>query len=290
MNAELQSSFEPGIRSRVPWDEYSSVPAISITRLKEIERSPKHYAYRLKNPKQSTAMRLGTAAHTAVLEPERYQQQFAIWSRRSEKTGNLCPQNGQYWDAFRAENPGKSYITEDEHELAVAIAAAVRSDPDAMPYLESGDPEVTMQWLQGGERPARARVDWLTRKGDEPCLVGLKTARDVRPFIFGSAAAKLGYAPQWAWYYAGYLAITGRKPLVREIVVESAPPYAVIVYRVPDDVLIKGEEEYGKWLALLDECARRGEWPGPGGGGEQDVTLPTWYYHVDDDLSDIGLE
>jgi hypothetical protein len=73
-----------------------------------------------------------------------------------------------------------------------------------------------------------------------------------------------------------------------EIVVESAPPHAVVVYRIPDDILLQGEENYQELLRALEKCEASGEWPGPN-TEEQVLTLPSWYYPTDDDISDMGL-
>lgn len=280
--------FSNAIYSRMPVEEYRAIEAVSITRLKELRRSALHYQYAIEHPKQTQPLRLGIAAHCATLEPERFSREFAIWSRRSETSGNLCPRNGQWWNAFVAENPGKTIITEDDCTPALALAAAVRADPVAAPYLESGEPEVAMTWEKWG-RQCKGRVDWLTHKDGEPVLVGLKTARDCRPFIFGSQAAKLGYHLQWAFYFNGYACIKeGVRPRVVEIVVESAPPHAVIVYRIPDDVLLQGEEEFLQLIATLDRCERENDWPGPA-TEEQVLTLPSWVYQAEDDISDLGL-
>lgn len=285
------------IRSRVPAEEYHALPGVSITRLKELKRSGLHYQYRLANPLQSVPLALGTAAHCAVLEPERFARQFAVWGRRSE-SGNLCPRRGQYWDAFVEQNPGKTIITEDEGLDALAISQAVRKDACAMKYLESGEPEVTLQWQLTSESmtrkavtlDCRGRADWLTRIDGEHYLVGLKTARDPRGPIFGNAAARLGYALQFAFYLDGYRMITGVTPRLKEIVVESAAPYDVVVYDIPEDVILQGRAEYEALLRQLVDCQARNEWLGWANGQEQVLTLPTWYYESTDDISDLGLE
>lgn len=278
----------PTIRSRIAMGEYRAIDALNISRLKELKRSPMHYRHRLENPLETPPLVLGTAAHCATLEPERFERQFAVWSRRSENTGNLCPRNGKFWDAFLAEHAGKDVITEDEANRALSIAQAVRLDPVAAKYLESGDPEVTMEWTAHGRR-CKARVDWITHR-ERPTLVGLKTTRDCRLFAFGAQAAKLDYPMQWAFYFNGYVAIRHDAPDLIEIVVESEPPHAVAVYRINADILLQGEEEYLRLLAVLEQCEASDEWPGPA-TQEQILTLPSWYYgERTDDLSDIGLE
>ncbi len=273
------------IESRIPFADYLAVDRLSISRLKEMARSPQHYRYRLAHPRETNAMTLGTAAHTAVLEPIRFAAEYAAWTRRSEKTGNLCPRNGQYWEAFESENAGRTIITEDEYELAVAMQAAVRASPAAMRYLANGDPEVSMQWEPG----RKGRVDWFAEVDDEPCLVGLKTARDCRHMIFGNAAAKLRYHLQWAWYYDGFTAISGQVPRVVEIVVESAPPHAVAVYTITQDIIAQGRDEYEQLLSQLAECEATGIYPGPH-EIEEELTLPSWIYEQTDDITTLDLE
>jgi hypothetical protein len=282
MNAAVE--FDSGIVSRMPAHEYHSLPGISISSLKPLSRSPLHYKYQRMNPRRSDPMTLGTAAHCAVLEPHLYESRFAVWSRLSD-SGNACPRRGQFWDAFVLANSGKEVLTTEQHELAQAMGKAVRADPIAMKYLCFGEPEVT---LTHGNR--RGRADWITKLEGKPFIVGLKTARDCRPLIFGSAAAKLGYPLQWAWYFDLYESITGNEAELIEIVVESSPPHAVATYIINEDIILQGRDEYEKLLEVLARCEASGEWPGPT-ECEQVLTLPSWYYGEGvDDLTSIGLE
>ncbi len=279
--------FESSIQSRVAYEDYAAVPAVSITRLKELRRSAQHYRYALTHPKETDPLRLGTASHVATLEPERFASQFAVWDRQTSAAA-MAPRRGQYWDAFCAENVGRTVLTPDQNALANAIAKAVRSDPIAMPYLESGEPEVSMTWMLG-ERQCKGRADWITRRNGCPVVVGLKTARDCRHFAFGSQSAKLGYHLQWAFYFDAYRILRGDEPLMVEIVVENKPPHAVVVYRIPTDIIDQGRDEYEALLRQLEECERTNTWPGPA-QEEQILTLPSWVYQAEDDLSDLGLE
>ncbi len=282
------------IRSRVPAAEYHALPGISITHLKELKRSALHYQYRLDHPSVTVPLTLGTASHCAVLEPERFERQFAVWDRRTD-SGRMAPRNGKWWDAFQAANDTRTILTEDERDEALAIGQAVRSDPIAARYLENGEPEVSMQWRMevggiGPEVDCRGRPDWITHIDGKPCLVGLKTARDARPFVFGSAAAKLSYHLQWAFYFDGYKAIRGVEPSLREIVVESSAPHDVVVYIIPEDIVLQGRQEYGDLIRHLIDCEKRQEWLGVAQGVEQVLTLPSWIYVEQDDLTELELE
>jgi exodeoxyribonuclease VIII len=253
----------------IPFDLYCALPGVNVSSLKEMHRSPLHYRHAKLNPRApSKAMALGTAAHCATLEPDRFAAEFAAWTggRRA----------GKEWDAFvaHAESDGLTVITSDEMAAALAIAAAVRACPDAAKYLASGSSEVSMVWDARGFL-CRGRVDWLTEVDGCDVLVGLKTTRDCRPREFGRQSANLAYHWQWAFYRDGFEAVTGRAPFMVEIVVESTPPHAVAVYIIGEGVMCQGRDEYTAALDELGECQRVGVWPGPV-TGEQELTLPAW--------------
>lgn len=267
------------------FDAYRARPGLSITTLKEMARSPLHYRHRLTNPKDSEPFALGRAAHCAVLEPHRFDADFAVWDRQTSG-GNSAPRNGKHWDAFQNANPGRTIITVDQYANAIGMRDAVRGHPDAMKYLRAGDPEVSIFWDVMG-RQCRGRIDWW-HESDEfgLVLVGLKSSQDCRQLQFGRQAKRLGYDLQWAYYYDGAKFVTGRIPdRVVEIVVESKPPHAVGVYIVSDDDLQRGMEGYMQLLEQLAECERTDRWHGPQ-QSEEVLVLPNW----DDSEQIEGIE
>lgn len=291
MSAVLEA-VRPHLRANTPATRYHASPGLNISRLKRLGVSPLHFQHVPQASDQSVPMHLGSAAHCAVLEPQRFARDYVIWNRISEN-GNLCPRKGQYWEKFVAENQGKEIVTPDEYDHAIAIQHAVRSDKWAVRYLADGMPEVSMHWSMHG-RLCRGRADWIGLVDGRPHIVGLKTAEDCRLFKFANAAARYGYHLQWAWYHDGYELITNTRPVMKEIVVESKPPYAVVVYDIPDEVIEIGREEYVRLLELLADCERANDWPGPAMGGEVMFALPSWAYQQDtlvtDDITEIGLE
>jgi hypothetical protein len=275
--AVLESNKAGRIVAGVDFARYCAAAGVNVSSLKEFNRSPLHYRHAKDNPKPtSSAMALGTAAHCATLEPERFADSFAVWTggRRA----------GREWEMFKADADGRgmAVLTEDERDEALAIATAVRSCPEAMVYLRHGHAEVSMAWHDAETGTAcKGRVDWLTAIDGCDVVVGLKTTRDLRPRKFAAQAADLAYHWQWAFYCDGFQAITGRLPLMVEIVVESAAPHAVAVYRIPEHVLERGRQEYRAALATLAECEASGIWPGPV-EGEVEFDLPGWAYPEDE--------
>lgn len=264
--------------------EYHARPEISISRLRELKLSPMNYQYRLHHPRETDPMSLGRTAHRAILEPHRLAE-YVVWNRLSEN-GNPCPRRGQHWDKFQADNAGKTIILPDELDTASTMRDAVRGDPIAFKYLAHGAPEVTM--VHEGRR---GRVDWLTEVDGMPHLVGLKTARNCRPYKFANAAATYSYPMYWAFYYDLYKAITGKHAEVREIVVESAPPHPVVVYVIDEGIIERGREQYLELLELLRHCEEHDDWPGPA-TSELILTMPDWFYQTgsENDLASMDLE
>ncbi len=291
MSAVLET-VKAQLRLHMPPSQYHASPGLSISRLKRIGYSPMHFQHVPAASDQAAPMHLGQAAHCAVLEPERFARDYVVWNRMSDK-GNLCPRNGQHWEKFKAEHPHSEIVMPDEYEHALRMQQAVRGDKWAMRYLTRGAAEVSMRWMMRG-RLCRGRPDYLGIADGKPHLVGLKTADDIRLHKFSTAAARYQYHLQWAWYHDGYDLIRHVRPVMKEIVVESKPPYAVVVYDIPDEVIEIGREEYTRLLELLADCERANEWPGPALGTEVMFALPSWAYQqestVTDDITSIGLE
>jgi hypothetical protein len=259
------------------WDEYRAIDALNNSRLKPIDVSPAHYQEKLRNPTETDALRLGIAAHCLVLEPKRYETDFAVWRER-KANGDSAARKGPVWDSFVAAHPGCTVITEDQETDALTMQSAIFRCKEAMDYLSFGDPEVTMVCELHG-RLLKGRLDWKTNLGNGIALVGVKTAADLRLDGFSRAAARLLYHCQWALYFDLYAAITGVRPVeVVEIVVEKHPPHDVVVYQIGDDTLKVGRNKYLELLQKLEQCERENHWPGVGGGAKQIFSLPSYMY------------
>lgn len=295
MSANLKLNLPSAPSLKVPsiirgqsWDEYRAIQATNITRLKPMDVSPKEYQYKLEHPEETDTLRLGIAAHAAVLEPRRFRTDFAVWRER-KANGDMAARYGTAYNNWAAANAGKTLITEDQETDAFTMQMAITSCAEAMSYLGHGDPEVTLVW-RIANRICKGRVDCVTPMSNGIALVGVKTAADIRMEQFSRAAARLLYHCQWAYYFDGYEAATGVRPIeVVEIVVGKKPPHDVVVYVIDDDVIEIGRAKYLQLLERLDQCERDNHWPGVGGGGKQLFQLPQYMYD-EDDIADLALE
>jgi hypothetical protein len=257
--------------------DYDALPGHNFSTLKELARSPLHYQHRLTTPRPDTpSLQFGHGSHVAVLEPERFIREFALWQGK-DADGKTRQRRGKAWDAFQAEHTGRIILTESDYDRAIALKDAVRADEIAMRYLAAGRPEVALTWTDTETGlPCKGRIDWEGKADGYPAIVDLKSARDPSPRAFGLACARYSYHVQLAFYTDGYEQATGKRPRVVIVAVESTPPHDVVTYSVPADVLEVGRGEYRKWLAKIQECTERRTWFGCGNGFEQTLVLPAW--------------
>lgn len=268
--------------------EYVDLVAVNWSSLRHMAKSPAHYRYAISNVSpDSPARKRGRAVHIATLEPERFAIDCARWDGERRA--------GAAWKAFVEENAGRELLTADEYDQALAVADAVRKDAVASRYVSNGRAERAVTWNHrwpkvGGlaERTMalKGRIDFIADRG---ALVDLKTTRDASPGAFGRAVVNYAMHAQAAFYSDGYAAATGERLPFVFVAVEPEPPYGVIVYRVPDEILEMGREHYTALLDRLQLCRDSNAWPGYA-DSEQELALPRWAMpREDDDVSELGL-
>ncbi len=269
---------------------YDTLEGESISTLKEMLKSPKHYYHRKRFQKYGTSsMSMGTTSHIAVLEPERFLQEYAIW-RTEDSEGNKRQRRGKTWEMFQDQNAGKTIVKEDEYLSAISLRDSVRRDEVAMRYLAMGEPEVALSWTDEDTGIlCRGRMDWITKVNGEYAIVDLKTTRDASPVLFGRDCARFSYHLQLAYYADAVEQATGEFPRCVVVAVESHAPYDVVTYVVEDDVLDIGRSEYKLLLEKLKVCREKNEWPGQGEMIERSLQLPAWCIpdEENDDMSGL---
>lgn len=241
--------------------EYHQLPAIGKSDLDLVHKSPLHYwAERLdperEPPEPTSAMIWGTAVHTAILESDRYDREYA------EGPAELRSKADKEW---KAEMEAAGYTVLRPHELASVhrIRDAVWAHPAARYLLSGADVEQTVQWQdRWTQLTCKARPDIVRPDG---ILADFKTTKDASPGGFQREAFKHRYHVQAAWYARGWAEATGQTPpAFLFIAVETEPPYLVAVYVTDEEQFKLGAEEADEDLQTLASCFERNEWPGYG--------------------------
>jgi hypothetical protein len=251
--------------------------------LKHLRESALHYRYLRDMPSKTTpAMALGRATHTLVFEPEKFNEEYAIWEGGDRR--------GTAWKEYQEANEGRIIFKPAEIDIAVQISDAVRRHPLVQPYLVDGVFEQPVFWTDPDTGIAcKAKPDWM--QPERRVLVDLKTTQSIHARRFGAQAASFGYHLQCAMYAMGIEGALGWKPAkVCIIAVESKPPYDVAIFEIDRETLMLAEVEVKELLMQLKACRTADSWPGRY-IEEQALQLPAWVYGSDDedDPESFGL-
>lgn len=245
----------------LPYSEYEKLEGIRASDLKLILKSPREYynaMFRGKK-KASAAMHIGSAAHVAILEPDRFVDEVVIFG---------ATRRGKEWDAFREVNQGKIILNETEASTVEAMVKAVHSNPSALRLLEEGKAEITFEFELHG-LPFKSRLDWLTTThGDTPMIVDLKTTRHLPKKEFMRDVFDLGYHIQFALYHAAVKQHTGKDPAFYVLAVENSGDEfsESAVYEIGTDIIEAGYADVKKAVGTLKECRATNVWPSPNDG------------------------
>ena len=285
MTAIAQWTMKPGIYTadQLSNSEYHAGPGISCTGLKKIAVSPAHF----KNGdfKQTAAMAMGSATHSAILEPESFAKQYVTLpagkDRRSAEYKVLCATNGT----------DNVLVSADASQIN-AMQSAVRANPVANKWLyqEKGRNELSV-YAKDPETGilVRCRFDRLLDRGFSP---DLKTTTDASPRGFSNAIAKYGYAFQAAFYMDVYYWATGQRlEGFGFIACESKAPHNIMCYRLDDESIEVGRGQYRAALIRYAECLESGQWDGYDGAAEEQlIGLPNWMINQYEDELEVELE
>lgn len=284
----------PAIYTELPRQTYDDLDAWNASFLKlAVQRTPAHAwnAYRApgRQPsKDSSAFRIGTLLHEALLEP-------AVW-QRIEPCSN-GPTTKAFAEAAKAAAAdGKTIAQASEYELAAAMSEAVLSHPVLGGYFEPTPEniklnELTLTWTdQATGLRCKVRLDALRITDDEILILDLKSTQDASPMEFGRSAASYGYLLQGA-FYADAAFYCGRAieealglqeghliglPVTFEFVaVEKERPHQIARYRLTADQATMGRRLYQHGLSLVSVATNLNWWhaydtaPAP-------LELPNW--------------
>lgn len=250
----IREAPKPGIYRGVPFKEYKAWLAWNPSIVKVVlNKSPRAARYALDLGREETdPMRLGTALHTAILEPRKFEADYVVYRDGIRR--------GKTWDAFEAAHADKVILNEKEYTDTLAMRDAVRADAVAGPLLSGpGEHELSVVW--------RHPQTGLLCKGRLDRLVGdtytdPKTCSDPYPFAFKYAILKYGYHISCGAYRQG-LRENGRQ-MTRAILpaIQSAPPYEVVCHEIDHTALNIGEDDFDWGMGIVKACLDSGIWPG----------------------------
>jgi hypothetical protein len=250
----------PGIYEMSNHD-YHKVPGLSCSAFKELLRSPAHYKHYITEKKEPTpAMAVGTAIHTAILEPDKFKDEIAIAPicDRRTKAGK------DEYTAFCEASAGKTIITQADHENVIGMVEGLQWCEAAVNLLSSGFPELSVFATDPQHGFLwKVRPDWLTPAG---ACVDVKKCQDASPQGFQKQIGSYGYHIQAALYMQVLTWATGKEHnRFFFIAIEEKPPHCCAVFELDYTSLDAARLKIQRGAALYAECLKNDRWPGYSG-------------------------
>lgn len=261
---------------------YHASPGLTASGLVLLNRSPAHfkaiYIDQLEKP-ETPAMRLGAAAHAAVLDPTSFELNY-VSDEVMENQNRRTKAFKQELETWQKLNPGKTMLKAAEYELAKNIRESVYSNSFAKELLQHGSGEFS-QYRKLEGFLCKARADYYRNDG---VIVEVKTTSDARRDEFERKLYNMNYHLKAAWYNrifegADYFFI----------VVENTPPYGVMVYHACEAMVEAGKAKMVRSFQTYQQCARSGVWPGYQQTEVEEITLPSWAWSREESLEETGL-
>lgn len=245
----------------LPAETYFKAPGLSASALVHGVKSMKHMRYYMTNPSDtSPAMRWGKLCHSALLEPDRFERDIAVFEG---------PKRGNEWKEFQSANEGREVVTLEESAQLAEMIEAVHGRADAKALLTDGHREVSMFWSTDEYGEAKGRMDVY----DVNHIVDLKTTGDIARFQ--NTAAQLLINVRVGWYQVGIHEITGKLLPVYIVAVEQNAPFDVRVYEYDSEALALGRDISTATAKRYRECHKTGVYPGVC-SDVQTLRLPEW--------------
>jgi hypothetical protein len=264
-----------GVHPGISFAEYAAWDAINWHTIEPYRKSAKVARQRMLEPDDATdAQVFGAAFHAAILEPERFDADYAIMPQfDGHPNSNAYKAKRDEWVAANAD---KVHLSNSDRAELLAMQAAVNAHPKASAILAChGKAELSIAWddRKTGRR-CKGRIDKLSRipmrlidplhpQPDSTviCLIDVKMTRAIDDFERENG--KYGYHGQIGGFYRDGLMTLNPVPVVPLVIaVENKSPNDVLVYQYPDDSTEEGQKLYRRLLGIHLNCERDKRWPG----------------------------
>lgn len=260
-----------GIFPAIPNEVYHAHNSVSKSGLWTIyTKSPRHFKY--EERKETAAFDLGTAVHTAILEPETFEG--CVMRGPEDRRGNK-------WKDAEAEaiNSKRLLLTAGDYDAALAMREIVHASSTIRGIINGKAKQVEYSGFWNDAETGqlcRCRPDLY--RGDIGVMLDLKTTASAHPDDFAKAVINYGYHAQEAFYTDGYRTLGQEVGGFLFLVVEKTFPHVVKLYELPPSIVEEGRAICRKALDQYADCATRNVWPGYPGEEVTELKFKRWAY------------
>ena len=288
--------MQPGVYS-ISNEQYHASPGISRSAIMDFRKTPRHYWHKHINPDYikptaTPAMVLGEAFHVALLEPDKFEDRFAVKERNNLLIGKLpllrdvgreaYDEAKRKQEAVRAEKErlekefeersiDKIVIDEDDYKKIITMKSEILADDTNKEIVTDAKVEQSIFWIDPDTQLlCKCRPDiW-----HNAFIVDLKTTNDASEEEFRRSIVKYGYHIQFAMIREGLKRqcdIDMRNFII--LAQEKEAPFLSAVYQLDDEALTEGHIKFKEYLQQIKACHDNNRFPGY---ETKMISLPAW--------------
>jgi hypothetical protein len=209
----------------------------------------------------SPALVIGSGFHTATLEPEKLDDEFAVKPSEIDGQGPRTKHYKESFELMQKSEPDKQWLAPADYDLILEMAGSALENPVLRHYMADIDKVVegTGYFEMEGAK-CKVRPDlYIPGAG---VVIDLKSTQDASNRGFTKSVRQFGYLFQACWYMHA-LRLLGEKPKQFVfIAVEKTAPYATAAYTIKESDINKQFSNMERACQLWATCQSSGIWPG----------------------------
>ena len=260
--------------------DYYKIKALSHSMLSCLAQNPMECKMRYVDdppslpPKDSAAFAMGHAVHCLALEPEKFEERFAVAPKVDRRTtaGKIA------WAEYLADCEGKTVLDEQDHADAMACVQALNNHPEfAAIMAQPRRVEVEHQFDLFGHR-FKAKPDCII--DSMKLILDIKTTDDASPHRWQWSAVDYGYHRQ-AWIYQQALVESADEcyRFIFAVVEKPKPstrgiPPTVALYELDDATIEMGCDDTFSLVREYERRTKENDWQQPYSSGIVPLRLP----------------
>lgn len=253
--------FEDGLHM-ISNADYHASKGYSRSSLMPLLQSEQHFWYKVLagkyQQKVTEDFKLGNLCHTLLLEPEKFEREYAVLPCDINKRTNA---GKEVMASFALEAEGKTVIDDDTLVQAHSIVASVQRNPDAMALIADATIEPSIYWTDKDTGlQFKARPDIM----HPHIVVDFKTTVEASAWSFQNSSYKYGYFLQAAMNSAALASIRLEMEKFVFICVEKTEPYVTGIYVCDDSAISWGLEQFHDLKTHLAEVLKKDTYEGYG--------------------------
>jgi len=262
-----------------PWDctneEYhADKECVSHSALEIFRKSPKLYKLWRDGKWQrerTPEMRLGSALHILVLQPEKSNDLLQV--------SKVTSRNSKTYKEEEKESD-KLILLPNEYDRVQKMKSSLLDSPKAKRLIEGGLNEQAYRFIDPVTSiKCKVKIDCQNTTPFFSGIIDIKSSRDPSKDSWVRDATNFGYHRQAAFYDHG-LQISRLDPTHRNfafIVVGSIEPYDCVIYEFNQESLAVGQSENDALFADLEYRNHTDNWNSRDFDQITTVSLPGWY-------------